>query len=217
MHRHPGRGANQFVTVAKRPVGWLARVALDGEFHGQQHLPESGPIIVAANHLSLIDPVLVTVAVGRLVRYLALDELFGQTRVLDEMMHYFGSIPLSRDRPPFGAIKEGLEVLDSGNILGVFPEGARALHWRERSIKRGAAWLSIATGAPIVPCAVTGTEATLSLANPGVHIPSVRITLHPPLYPASYLDREDPLGAIMDDWVSTLDQQLKHWQPKDLP
>ena len=215
MHRHPGPGSSQFVTVAKRPVGWLARVALDGEFRGREHLPETGPYIVTANHLSLMDPVLVTIAVGRLVRFLALDELFGQTRVLDEMMHYFGSIPVSRDRPPLGAIKEGLEVLETGNILGVFPEGARALYWGERSIKRGAAWLSIATGAPIVPCAVTGTEATLSLANPGIHIPSTRLTLHPPMYPGPYLNREDPLGAMMDDWASALDQQLKHWQPRD--
>lgn len=215
MDRHPGPGASRFVTVAKRPIGWLAKVALNGDFQGREHLPEAGPFIVTANHLSLIDPVLVTLAVGRLVRYLALDELFGQTKVLDEMMYYFGSIPLSRDRPPLGALKQGLEVLDTGNILGVFPEGARALHWRERSIKQGAAWLSTATGAPIVPCAVNGSEATLSLANPGIHVPSVRITLHPPLYPGSYLDREDPLGAMMDDWVSVLDEELKHWQPQD--
>lgn len=216
MHRHPGPGASRFVSVARHPVGWLARAALDSEMRGRDHLPVNGPYVVAANHLSLIDPVLVTLAVGRLVRFLALDELFGQSRVLDEMMYYFGSIPLSRERPPFGALKEGLEVLGTGNILGVFPEGARALHWQERTIKRGAAWLSIATGAPIVPCAITGTEATLSLANPGIHIPTARLSLHPPLHPDSYIDREDPLGAMMDDWVAALDEDIKHWQPRGL-
>ena len=127
-------------------------------------------------------------------------------------MFYFGSIPLSRERPPLGAIQEGLRVLDAGNILGLFPEGGRSLYWKERDIKRGAAWLSIATGAPILPCAVTGTEATLSLANPGVHVPSIRLSLHPVLQPGSYLDREDPVGAMMDDWVTVLDEQLAHWR-----
>ena len=215
MQRRPGPGASRVVGILRHPVGRLSRALVDADLRGRDHLPSTGPCIITANHLSLVDPVFVTLTVGRLVRYLALDELFGQSKVLDELMYYFGSIPVSRDRPPLGAIKEGLEVLEAGDILGVFPEGGRSLFWGERSIKRGAAWLSMATGAPIVPCAITGTEATLSLANPGVHVPPVRVSLHPPLYPGSYIDREDPLGAMMNDWVATLDAELKHWQPKD--
>lgn len=198
----------------RHPVGALTRLLLDGEISGREHLPEDGPYIVTANHLSLVDPVFVTLAVGRLVQYLALDELFGQSKAFDETMYYFGSIPLSRDRPPYAALQHALQVLEDGEILGVFPEGARALHWGERSIKRGAAWLALATGAPIIPCAVKGTEATLSLAEPRIRIPCVNVSLHPPLYPGSYIDREDPLGAMMDDWVARLDSELKHWQPE---
>lgn len=200
----------------KHPVGWLARVLVDADLTGREHLPPHGPYIVTANHLSLIDPVLVTLTVGKMVRYLALNELFGQSRTLDEMMYYFGSIPVSRDRPPLGALRQSLAVLEEGNILGVFPEGGRSLYWGERPIKRGAAWLALATGAPIVPCAITGTEATLSLAEPGIRVPSVRLSLHPALDPAAYTDRIDPLGAMMDDWVATLDKELEHWQPEDV-
>ncbi|MDX2467974.1 MAG: lysophospholipid acyltransferase family protein [Acidimicrobiia bacterium] len=198
----------------KHPVGWLARHLLDGDFSGREHLPSSGPYVVVANHLSLVDPVFVTLTVGELVQYLALDELFGQAKYLDEIFYYFGSIPLSRDRPPFGALQHALDLLEEGEIVGVFPEGARALHWGERSIKRGAAWLSLATVVPLVPVAITGTEATLSLAEPGIHIPSVRVSIHPPLYPGSYSDHEDPLQAMMDDWIAVLDDQLNHWTQK---
>lgn len=198
----------------KYPVGWFTRVLLDGEITGREHLPEDGPYIVTSNHLSLIDPVFVALTVGRLVRFLALDELFKRTRAGDEIMYYFGSIPISRERPAFGALQRALEVLDSGNILGVFPEGGRALHWGERSIKRGAAWLSLATGSPIIPCAITGTEATLSLAAPGIHVPSIRLSLHPALDPAAYVDRVDPLDAMMEDWCSVLANELGHWQPE---
>ncbi len=199
----------------KHPVGWATKAFFGGEISGREHLPKRGPYIVTANHLSLSDPVFVTLGVGELVQYLALDELFGRNKAIDELIYYFGSIPVSRERPPLGALQHALEVLEAGQILGVFPEGGRAVHWGERAIKRGAAWLSLATGAPIIPCAITGTETTLSLAEPGIHIPSVRLSFHPAVDPGSYIDHEDPLGSIMDDWVAVLDEQLSHWRRKD--
>jgi hypothetical protein len=54
----------------------------------------------------------------------------------------------------------------------------------------------------------------MSLPSPGIKIPSIRLSLHPPLYPASYTDMEDPLGGMMDDWQAVLDDELAHWQPR---
>ena len=213
MGSRPGPGAHRFVQTARYPVGWLARALVDNEVRGREYVPDEGPYIVAANHLSLIDPVFVTLAVGRLVRFLALDELYGVTATLDRMISYFGSIPISRERPPLGALQQALNLLWSDEVIGVFPEGARAAYWRERSIKNGAAWLSLATGAVLLPCAITGTEATMSLDYPGIRVPSIRLSIHPPLDPATYLDRVDPIGAMMDDWGAILDQELNHWQP----
>jgi 1-acyl-sn-glycerol-3-phosphate acyltransferase len=213
MAGRPHRTAATFVTVMRHPVDWLSRMLLDAEYSGREHVPTSGPFVVAANHFSLVDPVFVTAAVGRLIHFLALDELFDNSKILDQLMYYFGAIPISRDRPPLGALKRGLEILESGEILGVFPEGARAAHWGERPLRRGAAWLALATNSPILPCAITGTEATMSLRTPGIRIPSIRLSLHPPIHPASYTDMEDPLGGIMRDWKAVLDEQLEHWQP----
>lgn len=214
MSGRMGRGAERLAVIVTRPLDRLNRWLLDGEVVGREHLPREGPFIVTANHLSLIDPILVSVAVGRLVRFLALDELFGQYRVLDASMLYFGAIPLSRERPPLGALIEALDVLRNGHILGIFPEGARAGYWGERPIKRGAAWLSLATGAPILPCSVIGSEATLSLTEPRVRIPSVRVALHPIIEPDPYCDREDPLGAMMNDWAAVIDTDIGHWVDK---
>ncbi len=214
MIRHPGRTAAAFVDVMKYPVGGLTKLLLDGEIKGREHLPAAGPYIVTANHLSLVDPVFVTLAVGRLVQYMALDELFGRSKAGDEIIYYFGSIPLSRVRPPLGALKRALEILENNEILGVFPEGARARYWGERTIKRGAAWLALATNSPIIPCSITGTEATLSLESPRVRAPSIRVTLHPPIHPVPYIDYEDPLGAMMNDWAQAIGDDLRHWQPK---
>lgn len=212
----PAATAGPLVWILRRPLTWLSRIVLDGEITGQEHLPASGPYIVTANHLSLLDPFLVTLAVKQLPQFLAVDELFNESRVRDALMYYFGAIPVSRRRPPLGAIKRALSVLEAGEILGVFPEGARVEYWGERPIKRGAAWLALATNSPIVPCSVIGTEVTMSPLNPGIKIPSIRLSLHPPIIPASYTDREDPLGAMMNDWTAVVDDTISHWQPRNV-
>jgi 1-acyl-sn-glycerol-3-phosphate acyltransferase len=201
--------------MLRGPLDRLQRWLLDAEVTGREHLPVEGPYLVTANHLSLIDPVLVSIAVGRLVRFLALDELFGQSSLLDALMLYFGAIPMSRERPPLGALLEALAALEQDQVVGIFPEGARARYWGERPLKRGAAWLSLATGAPIIPCSITGSEATLSLVEPRIRVPSVRLTLHPAIEPERYCDREDPLGAMMDDWAAVIDTQVGHWVRKE--
>jgi 1-acyl-sn-glycerol-3-phosphate acyltransferase len=104
-----------------------------------------------------------------------------------------------------------MEILEEDDVLGIFPEGARARYWGERPIKRGAAWLSIATGAPVLPCSISGSEGTLSLIEPGMHAPAVRVSIHPPLYPGSYIDREDPLRSMMDDWSAVVGKRIGHW------
>ena len=206
-----GPGAYQVARMLRPPFQFMYRWALDGEISGREHLPSDRPFIVTANHLSLIDPVLVSLAAGQLIRFLALDELFGQSRLLDRLMLYFGAIPISRERPPLGALQQALRLLQRDLSVGIFPEGARSRYWGERPIKRGAAWLSLATGAPIVPCTVIGTDATLSLTEPRIRIPSVRIVFHPIIEPDPYADREDPLGAMMDDWTAVIDAQLRPW------
>lgn len=211
MSREAGPGADRVADLVASPLEHLHRWLLDGSISGREHLPGEGPYIVTANHLSLLDPILVSIAVGRLVRFLALDELFGQSRLLDRLMFYFGAIPVSRQYPPLGALQQALTVLEHGQILGIFPEGARARHWGSRPIKRGAAWLAIATGAPIVPCSVTGSEATLSLAEPRFRVPAVRLALHPAIEPDSYLQYEDPAGAMMEKWVDVIESEMGHW------
>ena len=215
MDSRPGLGAYSVAKTLAPPLSQVLRRMLAGEIEGRENVPLRGPYIVTSNHLSLVDPVLVTMAVGRLIRFLALDELFGETPVLDRLMLYFGAIPISRERAPLGALQQALEILGEDDVMGIFPEGARARYWQERPIKRGAAWLSIATGAPIVPCSISGTEGTLSLIEPGIHAPAVRLSIHPPLHPDSYIDCEDPLGSMMDDWVAAIDGRIRHWKREE--
>ena len=69
------------------------------------------------------------------------------------------------------------------------------------------------TGAPLVPVAINGTEGTLGLRDMTIRRTAVRVWVCDPLYPDDYLDRVDPLGAMMEDWRLALDEHLApYWE-----
>jgi hypothetical protein len=78
--------------------------------------------------------------------------------------------------------------------------------------KRGAAWLAMRTGSPLIPVAIQGTQGTLSVDVPGLRRVAIRAWVEPPLLPDDYLDRVDPIGAMMDDWHRAMDRRLGPWQ-----
>lgn len=201
-------GGETSTAVLRCPVGLLARLACDLVVVGTEHIPMSGPVVFAPNHSSLIDPPFVSLAVLRYTHYLALDELFGHSRVFDAVTKHFGTIPMSRTFPPLGAMKAALAVLDEGGAMTIFPEGRRADRWGQSVTKRGAAWLAFATGAPVVPVALEGTAGTLSLAQPKFRRISVRVTVLEPIDPLAFLSFESPTRAIMDEWEDAMSMVL---------
>jgi 1-acyl-sn-glycerol-3-phosphate acyltransferase len=191
-----------------------SKVLWDLEVTGRDHVP-SGPAVFAGNHQSHIDPPLLSIAVGRNVRYLAVDELFGNVAWFDGLMMFFGAIPTPRDRPPLGALRTAIRHLEVGGLLGVFPEGRRTVYWGENGAKRGAAWLALRTGVPLIPIAIAGAERTLSRTQSQFIRTPIRVWIEAPLDPTDYLDRVDPLGAMMDDWRTAMDRRLEGWVPTE--
>jgi len=167
--------------------------------------------VIAANHLSHIDPPLVGNAAGRFVRFLALDELFGNHLVFDVVTGFFGAIPIDRDGVPARALEEAVAHLERGGAVGVFPEGRRVEYWGETAPKRGAAWLAWMSGAPLVPVALLGTERTLGPVERGIHRTAVRIWIGPPIWWHEYAMFEDPLAAMTGAWSGFVDERLGPW------
>lgn len=167
--------------------------------------------MVAANHLSHVDPTVVGLAVVRPIRFLAVDELWGLSPVLDGAVQAFGAIPLPRTRYPVSAMRTALVHLDSGGRVGVFPEGRRVAAWGEDPPKRGAAWLSLRTGAPLLPVAVWGTERVMPIGqNSRIHPAPISVVVGRAIEPDAYLDCVDPLGAITEAWRLQIDQELSY-------
>lgn len=200
-----------WMTKAINPVlRGAAGALLDFELTGTEHVPDGG-LVVVPNHLSHLDPALVTASVDREVRYIALDELFGRVW-FDAVTLFFGAIPTNRAGAPLGALKEAISHIVGGGVVGVFPEGRRVAYWGETEPKRGAAWLSWMTGAPLLPVTVHGTERALSPASgEAFHRPSIRIWIDEPLRWHDFAGFVDPLGAMTDRWRGQVGEHLDAW------
>lgn len=210
------RSAAAFVTrLIRPPVGLAGRLLFDLETTWEEEVPQEGPVVVAANHFSHIDPFLVTKAANRHLRYIAVDELFGRSRVFDLITGFFQVIPTDRDGYPVHALRTAIEHLEAGGAIAVFPEGRRVIHWGENPPKRGAAWLAWMTGAPLVPIAVHGSEGTLAPDDLTLRRTSLRVWVGAPLWWHRYADRIDPLGTMMADWHEWVDARLRPWWPED--
>lgn len=189
------------------PLGrFLGRVAFSLEID-RAPIPE-GPIVLAANHFSHLDPVMAGLAVGRPVRFLAVDELFGRSRFFDSLTLWLGAIPMTRTRVPFGPLKLALGELAAGTSVGVFPEGVRVWAWGEREPKRGAAWLARRAGVPLVPVAIAGTDLAMGRGSTGISRAPVTVTVCTAIDPADHADGADPVGSMTAEWAARIDAVL---------
>lgn len=161
----------------------------------------SPPFVIAANHYSHFDPPAIGAALGRPVRFLALEDLFGVNWLLDWLVKGFGAIPTPRERLPLGAVRTALEALGNGEVVGVFPEATRVSHWQTLPPKRGAAWLALRAGVPLVPAAVVGTGKTFGLDNKLRRAP-IRVVF------GSALEPGDDDRVLTDTWARWMTEQI---------
>lgn len=139
------------------------------------------PYVVAANHHSFLDGFLVAAALRDEIRFLGLQDLFGNHRWVDFALDSFDVIPISRGMVPLGPIRTALHHLDAGGSVGLFPEGTRHWEFEPSRAKHGAAWLATRTGVPLVPVAVSGTERVLGVDNK-LHTGRIGVVVGEPLY-----------------------------------
>lgn len=187
--------------VVLPPIGWLARAGWHLEVTKEQALPP-GPAVYAANHLSHLDIPMLAVAVDRPMRFLAVDELWGDRWWMKRFLRLFGAIPLSRRRPPLGAVRAALSHLAEDGVIGVFPEGGIRSHFDLDGLHPAAAWVSLRSGAPLIPVAIRGTEQAYGLGAKRVRRSRVEVRLGSPIRPDAVDGEDDPVRALLDRWAS---------------
>ena len=144
---------------------WLARALLLPFFLvyfrleriGREHVPSSGPVLLAANHRSFLDPFVIGALTRRPVYYMAKRELF-ERRWQAWLLNGLGAFPVDRGAGDKHAMATARAILERGDCVVVFPEGTRVRPGPLGHPHRGVGRLALQTGARVVPVAVIGTE-----------------------------------------------------------
>jgi 1-acyl-sn-glycerol-3-phosphate acyltransferase len=187
--RHPSQALSpdRGYLIAGAVVKPLMRAWFRIRLEGGEHIPSRGPVILASNHRSNMDPVLLASAVERPVAFMAKAELF--VGPLGWIMRWIGQFPVRRGGIDREALRRVNAVLARGSMLGLFPEGTRG-DGSFAAVHPGLAYIVVRQRCPVVPVAIFGTERVrrrfgwLPLASP------VRIVVGPPIdLPGSTGDR----------------------------
>jgi glycerol-3-phosphate dehydrogenase (NAD(P)+) len=156
--RSLNRGVNPFIYWTLRAIlvpAFLVYLRL--ERIGREHLPRSGPLLLAANHRSFLDPFVIGTMLRRPVYYMAKRELF-EKRWQAWILNSLGAFPVDRGAGDGEAMATAKAILRRGDCVVVFPEGTRNRRGPLAEPKRGIGRLALETGAPVVPVAVIGSE-----------------------------------------------------------
>ncbi|HEY3759346.1 MAG TPA: lysophospholipid acyltransferase family protein [Solirubrobacteraceae bacterium] len=124
---------------------------------GSEHIPRSGPLLLAANHRSFLDPFVIGALTRRPVYYVAKRELFAR-RWQAWVLNALGAFPIDRGAADADAMATARAILRRGDCVVIFPEGTRVRSGPLGAPRRGIGRLALETGARVVPVALTGTE-----------------------------------------------------------
>jgi 1-acyl-sn-glycerol-3-phosphate acyltransferase len=201
-----------FRSFQRKIVLAVLKVLFDYECRGQQNIPYTGPAVIASNHPSYLDGVLLSAKAKRPIRFMAWEKLF-KVPIVGFLLRSFGAFPVN---PVRGKGREAFEkakaLVAAGKVVGIFPEGRRS-HSAEMDppVRGGAARLSLETGAPLIPAPITGAYRAWphlrSLPRPA----HIRVRFHEPIDPKAYagLTEAVAVAEMLVEWRRRVDRSLK--------
>lgn len=135
----------------------IVKLIFRPEIEGVDLIPESGGVIIASNHKSWIDPVVLGIVLKRKIRFIAKEELF-RIPLLRNLFYSLGAFPVKRGSYDRKALRLTLEILRNGEVLGIFVEGTRVKHEGIGQIKQGVYLIARQAGVPVVLALIKGSR-----------------------------------------------------------
>jgi 1-acyl-sn-glycerol-3-phosphate acyltransferase len=182
----------------------IARVYWRVEIEGAEHVPETGPVIVAPVHRSFMDFLIAAQVSRRKLYYMAKDDLWHSPR-FGRFLDLVGAFPVNRAGTDRLAIARSQAILERGDALILFPEGTRRAGPLVEDLHEGAAFLAARTGAPIVPVGIGGTAEAMPKGSKLVRPVKVHVVVGPPLSAPTRSER----GRVPRHQVHELTDQLR--------
>jgi 1-acyl-sn-glycerol-3-phosphate acyltransferase len=197
----------------------LFRVVWRPKVVGRENIPATGPVILASNHLSFIDSIVIPLAVPRRVVFLAKAE-YWEGRSLASLprrlfFRTFDAVPVQRDQQSDAQASLDLarQVLERGDAFGIYPEGTRSRDGRLYRGRTGVGWLALASGAPVVPVGLVGTDKVQPVGATMPRVHRVRVVFGEPVRPETYAGlppgraRREITDAVMDSVAALTGQE----------
>lgn len=155
--------------------------------HGLEHVPRSGGVILASNHLSFVDSVVIPSVVPRKVVFLAKSDYFTGSGLSGMASRAWfeglGMLPVDRDdtKAALASLDIALEVLGRGEAFGIYPEGTRSRDGRLYRGRTGVAHLALTAGVPVVPVGLTGTQAVQPVGSNRPRVVPITVAFGDPI------------------------------------
>ncbi len=197
-------------------VGLIGRILFRLRCTGVEHVPQTGPAILAGNHVSALDGIALGLITGerahRMTRFLAAAEFFGKPQ-FGWALRLYRQIPLHRGRGDVDALDEAIRTIRGGAVAGIFPEGR--VNPNPGTLQRGRtglARLALPTGAPVIPVGIWGTQDRWP--RDGLHArrpwrPMVALAYGPPLDPREDAGSPDEVEAFTGRVMEAIALQMR--------
>jgi 1-acyl-sn-glycerol-3-phosphate acyltransferase len=189
-------------TVMTRVVSPIARMVYRPTVEGLENIPGTGPVILASNHLSFVDSMIIPIVVPRRVYFLAKAEYFEGTGLRGALSRWFftgmGNIPVRRGqgRSARDSLDTVIQVLKDGEAFGIYPEGTRSLDGMLHRGRTGVARIALESGAPVVPIGLVGTDKVMAVGRKLPKIVPMTVRFGKPLDFSRYAGMQDSLPVL---------------------
>lgn len=124
---------------------------------GKENIPKRGGFILASNHASFLDPIVLGVASPRKLNFMAKNDLF-RNPLLSRLISNVGAFPVKRHSADLSALKEAIKRVKSGNALVLFPAGTRQVEGLADEVEPGIGFLAAKLNVPVIPAFIIGTD-----------------------------------------------------------
>lgn len=170
--------------IVKPVLSWLFKM----RFINLDRVPDRGGVIIAGNHLSYMDPLMICIGEGRRrpVHFMAKIELFSHGRFFSWLLRMEHAFPVVRGIPDRDAIVTATDILNRGGVVGIFPEGTRIRSGKTSEGQEGAAFLAVRTGSVVVPVGICGTDRIQPPGDKKWHYVPLTAFFGEPIDPAAF-------------------------------
>jgi len=146
-----------FYYVVKAICWLILKIFWRMEIIGIENLPQSGGLIIASNHVSYLDPAVLTASFNRKIYFLTKKEVF-KNNFISFLLKNMNALPIDRGKVDMLAFKKAINILREEKVLGIFPEGTRSSNGELQELKLGTIKIAMKTGVPILPAGIIGTH-----------------------------------------------------------